>query len=89
MHLEQISYISASSDNCWLEEFWVLKIILCGALQSQRTINSKVTKRMTNFTKGKRLAKAGRLTLTKAKAYIDLIKKKDELLLTTWRGRRF
>ena len=32
-----------------------------------------------NFQEGKRLAKAGRLTLTKAKVYIELIKQKDKL----------
>ena len=46
---------------------------------SQRHINTKVTKVMADFTEGKKLAKAGRLTLTKAKAYVELIQKKDDL----------
>ena len=47
--------------------------------KSTSQIVQDIRKMWTNFQEGKRLAKAGRLTLTKAKAYTDMIKNKDTL----------
>ena len=44
-----------------------------------RWITNKVTEMWTKFQEGKRLAKAGRHTLAKAKAYVELIRTKDQL----------
>ena len=47
--------------------------------KSFTTITKRIEEMWTNFQEGKKFAKAGRVHLTKAKAYIELIKKKDML----------
>ena len=47
--------------------------------KSTSQISRQITSTWTNFQEGKRLAKAGRLNLTKAKAYVEMIKNKNTL----------
>ena len=47
--------------------------------KSLRAIHRSVTTLFDDFTEGKKQAKKGRLTLTRAKAYVEMIKNKDNL----------
>ena len=57
--------------------------------KSLSEINRKVRNLWTTFSEGKKVAKAGRMNLTKAKEYVELTKNKDDLFdVSTEDGER-